>query len=265
MVNKNFSQNMDRIMLGLLKTEMTLEIVSAHQLKTDAQFALSYERSAKIDKQIADNAEQLNRTDAQLARTDAQLVETAAQLARTDAQLARTDAQLVETAAQLARTDAQLARTDIELKKLTYSINSIFKKYGDISDNLGAVAEEFFYNSLLRNPKIGALKFDSVTANLKNPTSNTTYEVDLFLKNGTSIALIEVKHKASLKAIRQLEKQVNQFREIYPIFQNHKLYAGIAGLHVSEDIVHQAHDKGFFVLKQVGSLLTADDTAMRPL
>ena len=230
MVNKNFSQNMDRIMLGLLKTEMTLEIVSAHQLKTDAQFALSYERSAKIDKQIADNAEQLNRTDAQLARTD-----------------------------------AQLARTDIELKKLTYSINSIFKKYGDISDNLGAVAEEFFYNSLLRNPKIGALKFDSVTANLKNPTSNTTYEVDLFLKNGTSIALIEVKHKASLKAIRQLEKQVNQFREIYPIFQNHKLYAGIAGLHVSEDIVHQAHDKGFFVLKQVGSLLTADDTAMRPL
>jgi hypothetical protein len=237
MVNKNFSQNMDRIMLGLLKTEMTLEIVSAHQLKTDAQFVLSYERSAKIDKQIADNAEQLDRIDALLA----------------------------ETAAQLARTDAQIARTDIELKKLTYSINSIFKKYGDISDNLGAVEEEFFYNSLLRNPKIGALKFDSVTANLKNPTSNTTYEVDLFLKNGTSIALIEVKHKASLKAISQLEKQVNQFREIYPIFQNHKLYAGIAGLHVSEDIVHQAHDKGFFVLKQVGSLLTADDTAMRPL
>jgi RecB family endonuclease NucS len=88
-------------------------------------------------------------------------------------------------------------------------------------------------------------------------------EFDMVLVNGNSVALLEVKHKAHLSALDQLEKQIKRYRELFPEHASYKLYGGIAGLSVPEDTVHEAHKRGLFVLKQQGDVFAVDAEAMR--
>ncbi len=53
----------------------------------------------------------------------------------------RTDAQMAANAVQMAKIEVLVRETSVEIKKLG-------KMYGGASNNMGAGAEEFFYNSL---------------------------------------------------------------------------------------------------------------------
>jgi hypothetical protein len=148
------------------------------------------------------------------------------------------------------------AQTDIKLNKLA-------DLYGGVADNQGSAAEEFFFNSLNANPVIGGIKYDRVTPNVIVGSKGKQAEFDMVLVNGNSVALLEVKHKAHLSALDQLEKQIKRYRELFPEHASYKLYGGIAGLSVPEDTVHEAHKRGLFVLKQQGDVFAVDAEAMR--
>ncbi|MDI9335360.1 MAG: hypothetical protein QM533_13400 [Cytophagales bacterium] len=148
------------------------------------------------------------------------------------------------------------AQTDIKLNKLA-------DLYGGIADNQGSVAEEFFFNSLNANPVIGGIKYDRVTPNLIVGNKGKQSEFDMVLVNGNSVALIEVKHKAHLSSLDQLEMQIKRYRESFPEHANYKLYGGIAGLSVPDETVKEAHKRGLFVLKQQGNVFAVDAEAMR--
>jgi hypothetical protein len=176
--------------------------------------------------------------------------------AKTDAQMARTDEQMARTEAQMARTDAQIAKSDAKLDRLA-------ALYGGLSDNQGSVAEEFFFNSLRANPVIGNIRFDRVTPHLIVGTRAKQAEFDMVLVNGNAIAIVEIKHKAHLSALDQLDKQMHRYREVFPEHASYQLYGGIAALSVPEATVQAAHERGLFVLKQKGDVFTADAQAMR--
>jgi multidrug resistance efflux pump len=185
--------------------------------------------------------------------------------AKSDAALAllieaqtRTDAQLAQTDAQLAKTDAQLARTDAKLEKLAAMV-------GGMSANQGDMAEEFFYNSLLKSPIIGGVEYERVQAKTLAGRKGKRKEFDIVLVNGSNVALIEVKFKAHLADVEQAERQVQQYRDIFPEHARYTIYSGIAALSVPEDVVKAAHSKGLFVLKQVGDAIEVDGQAMRAL
>jgi len=73
--------------------------------------------------------------------TDNELKELVAGLAVAQA---KTEAQSIKTEAQFARTEAQMARTDKKLERIGI-------RMGSISDNNGATAEDYFFNSLGKN------------------------------------------------------------------------------------------------------------------
>jgi hypothetical protein len=166
----------------------------------------------------------------------------------------------VKTDAQLAKTDAQLAKTDARLEERFTRLAAL---YGGVADNQGSAAEEFFFNSLSANPVIGGIQYDRVTPNVIVGTKGKQAEFDMVLVNGNSVALLEVKHKAHLSALDQLEKQMKRYREVFPEHASYKLYGGVAGLSVPEDTVQEAHKRGMFVLKQQGDFITVDAEAMR--
>jgi hypothetical protein len=176
--------------------------------------------------------------------------------AKTEAAQTKTDAMLKENAAAQAKTEAQMAQTDIKLNKLA-------ELYGGVSENQGAVAEEFFFNSLNANPVIGGVQYDRVTPHLIVGAKGKQIEFDLVLVNGNSVALIEVKNRARLTSLDQLEKQLKRYRVAFPEHASYKLYGGIAGLSVPEETVAEAHKRGVFVLKQVGNVFAVDALAMR--
>jgi len=210
-------------------------------------------QSAKTDEQLA-------KTDAQLAQTDAKLARLAEQFAiqsaKTDAQLAQTDAQLAKTDAQLAKTDAQLAKTDAQLAKTDAKLNKIAKLFGDVNNNRGEMAEEFFFTSLKKKPMIAGIKFETVHRNLHGSKGKIQDEFDLVLINGDSLAIIETKNKAHLKLVDQmLEKKIPNFKILFPQFAHYKIYAGIASMITYDELKEKTSEQGLFLLTQQGKCL----------
>jgi len=158
--------------------------------------------------------------------TDIELKELVAGLAvsqaKTDEQLAKTDAQIAKTEALMAETTAQMKSTDETLKRMGIHL-------GGITDNIGMTTEEYFYNSLYDNPKLGKINFDSISKNIHTKTKRLEDEYDIVMYNGDCIALIECKYKAHENDVRKLiDKKVGNFRILYPDFKDYSIYLGIA-------------------------------------
>jgi hypothetical protein len=160
----------------------------------------------------------------------------------------QTNAMLKENAAAQAQTERKL--------------NKLAELYSGVSENQGAMAEEFFFNSLNANPVIGGVQYDRITPHLIVGAKGKQTEFDLVLVNGNSVALIEVKSRARLTALDQLEKQLTRYRAAFPEHASYKLYGGIAGLSVPEATIEEAHKRGMFVLKQKGDVFAVDAEAM---
>lgn len=201
---------------------------------------------ARIDAQIAASEARQAKIDEQLTRTDAQIAAGEARQAKTDEQLAKTDAQLAKTDAQLARTDAQLDRVSRKLERLGELV-------GNISNNQGDIAEEFFYRSFLKNPAIGSLRFDSVSRNLNNSKDKIEEEYDLVLINGDSIAVLEVKAKAHVKDLElMVTRKMPHFPLLFREFSHYRRYAGIATLTTNDALIAKARELGLYLLTQQG-------------
>ncbi len=168
-----------------------------------------------------------------------------------------TDAKIKENSEQQRKTDEQMKKTDEKLDKLA-------KLYGNVSKNQGDVAEEFFFNTINANLKIGNVKFDDITANQYKARNGVKDEYDILLTNGDSVAIIEVKYEAHENDLDKLKtKKIPNFRKLFPMYKDYKIYAGIAGFHINEDVVKKAEEYGFFVLKRKGELVETDTTFMK--
>ena len=160
--------------------------------------------------------------------------------ARTDAQLARTDAQLARTDAQLAETDARMDRMGIRLANVGF--------------NVGQEAEEYFYRTLKRNPKISNLEFDEVKRWVRHERVNG--EIDILLLNGDSVLIIEVKFKAHPKKIVKIRnKKVDFLKKNFQQYQGYKTYFAIATLITNDALIEQSKLAGAFLLTQTGDRL----------
>jgi RecB family endonuclease NucS len=113
------------------------------------------------------------------------------------------------------------------------------------------------------NPTFGGIKFDRVTPNLIVGTKKRQFEFDIVLTNVSSVAIVEIKHKAHINDLDQVEAQIKRYRELCPEYKNFNIYGGIAGFSVPPDVVKAAHERGLFVLKRKGEVLTADAKGMR--
>ena len=184
---------------------------------------------------IADMVAAQKETGEQLKQTDEQLKQTSRELKQmgiiTDEQLKQTSKELKQmgiiTDKQLKQTDEQLKNTDKKLERIGIMTANIGKNQGDI-------AEEFFYHSLIKDNHLGSLKFDDITKNMEKHRGKIQEEYDLFLTNGDSIAVVEVKYKAHSKDIDKLDRKISNFKKLFPIYKDYKLYGALAAFHIND-------------------------------
>ena len=162
-----------------------------------------------------------------------------------------TDTELKELVASLAiaqqKTDEQLAKTDAKLDRIATLV-------GNIANNQGDSAEEFFYRSLIAEPNLGKVHFDTIYRNLPANKKGLEDEFDIVLVNETSIAIVEVKHKAHPKLIEHmLAKKIPNFRTLFPYYQELKLYGVIASMVSNHKLIEKAKEAGLFFLTQQGN------------
>jgi chromosome segregation ATPase len=177
---------------------------------------------------------------------------------QTDEQLRQTDEQLKQTDEQLKQTSQNLIKSqdafDKRMQKLDEKLEKIGRMVGAIGNNQGDVAEEYFVNSLKKRLKIGVMEFDYLVPNYIIESKHTQDEYDILLVNGDVVAAIEVKYKFHINDLDKLPKKIENLKNI-PQYKNYKIYIGIAGFHISNDVVKEALKRGYFVLKRSGDVI----------
>lgn len=225
-------ERIDRIEAGILALQEA-------QARNEAQQA---KLSAELNAQLAKSSAEWN---ARQAKIDAQFAKTDAQIARNEELQAKSS---IELEAKLAKTDTQLAKTDAKLKEIGIQL-------GNIGCNLGVVAEEFFYYTLKDKMKFGNIKFDRIYLNMFGSKKGLDDEFDIVMYNGKSIAIIEIKHKVHPNDLLKLKtNKIANFKSLFPDYADYKVYLGIGGFSVPQDIEDLAKEDGIAVLRQKGEI-----------
>jgi hypothetical protein len=177
-------------------------------------------------------------------------------LAALTAAQTKTEEIIAALTATQAKTEAQRAHSDAKFDRLS-------AMYGGVSDNQGSAAEEFFFNSLSQSKQIGNIHFDEVQPKVYGGKIGAQQEYDLVLLNGDSAAIVEVKYKVHPSSLEQLQKQLSLFKVHFPEHKHMKLYGGVAGFSVPDEVTSEAHAKGYFVLKRQGETFAVDADQMK--
>jgi len=168
-----------------------------------------------------------------------------------------TDDELKELVASLALSNKELRDSQKETGR---KLDKVAKMIGGISANQGDVAEDFFYNSFIKDNHLGDLSFDDITKNMAKHRGKMQEEYDLFLTNGDSIAIIEVKYKAHLEDIKKLERKFLNFKKLFPIYKNYKLYGAMASFYFNQETKDELLNQGYFIVERSGNLIKTENS-----
>ena len=138
--------------------------------------------------------------------------------------------------------------SDKEMKKLRQLV-------GGISESNGAMAEEMIYNSLKKDKTFAGITFDEIDRNLKMKLKkfNLEGEFDVVLQNCNTLAIIETKYKVRVEDVSKLvDKKVNDFRKLFPVFNDYKIVLGIGGMSFEGQAEDVANENGVGIIKIVG-------------
>ena len=158
----------------------------------------------------------------------------------------------METRKQIEATSEQMKRND---KMLTEKLNRMGITLGNVTINQGDVAEEFFFNSLANAPHLGSIYFDDIEKNGHKRRGKTEEEYDLIMTNGDVVGIVEVKYKAHENDLDRLDRKMQNFKKLFPIYQNYKQYGAIASFHINDDAKEAALSRGYFVLQRSGDVV----------
>ena len=145
-------------------------------------------------------------------------------------------------------TDEQMKRTDEKLERIGITL-------GNVVNNQGNVAEEFFFNSLANDSHVGSIHFEDIEKNGHKRRGNTEEEYDIIMTNGNAVGIIEVKFKSHKNDLDKLDRKMQNFKKLFPIYQNFKQYGAIASFHINDDAKKEALKRGYFVLQRSGDLV----------
>ena len=219
--------------------------LAAQSKETDRKFAELAEQSRQTKRELAEQSKQTKRELAEQSKeTDRKLAKLAEESAEESRQLKR---ELAEQSKQTRRALDELAAQSKETARYMKESNRRLEGLGLVQ---GEIAEELFYRTIKEAMAKQGIIIDEVLSSLEVKGIG---EYDIVAVNRTSAFVFEIKNKLKMDHLEKLHKvQLPRFREAFPEYKDHKLYAGVGALVVKEHIEKQARKLGFYVLTQGG-------------
>ena len=151
---------------------------------------------------------------------------------------------------------ASQQKVDIKMIETQESLKRIGKMVGNISNNQGDIAEEFFYNSLADKPTLAGVNYDFIDKNVTRRKDKIEDEYDILLVNGKDIAIIETKYKVHTSDIEKLinKKYVN-FKKLYPEYKDYTHHLGLASFYINQDVKESAAKNNIILLQRKGDII----------
>ena len=161
-----------------------------------------------------------------------------------------------ELKASHLRLEASQRKTDEQMKRTDERLNKVAKLVGNISNNQGDIAEEFFYNSLKDKPSLAGINYDFIDKNVTRSKNKIEDEYDILLVNGKDIAIIETKYKAHSNDVERLvNKKYSNFKKLYPEYKNYNHHLGLASFNMNDDVKKMAAENNVILLQRKGELI----------
>ncbi|MEA2050002.1 MAG: hypothetical protein U9O56_04655 [Campylobacterota bacterium] len=161
---------------------------------------------------------------------------------------------------QLAQAILELKNSNLELKssqeETDRTVAKVAKMLGNMGNNQGDVAEEFFYNSLESKPNLAGINYDFIDKNITRSKKGLRDEFDIVLVNGKDIAIIETKYKAHTSDIEKLvNRKYENFKKLYPEYKDYNHHLGLASFNINEDVKDMALENNVILLQRKGDII----------
>jgi hypothetical protein len=140
--------------------------------------------------------------------------------------------------------------------KTEATVEKVAKLIGNVSNNQGYIAEEFFYNSLSSNPTLNGINYDFTDKNASRKRNGIEDEFDILMVNGKDIVIIETKYKAHSTDIEKLvTKKLDNFKKLYPEYKNYSHHLTLASFYINDDVKKEAKNNNVILLQRKGDLI----------
>jgi len=147
-------------------------------------------------------------------------------------------------------------RLEASQEKSDRRLDKVSKMLGNMGNNQGDVAEEFFYNSLESKPSLAGINYDFVDKNITRSKKGLRDEFDIVLVNRDDIAIIETKYKAHRSDIEKLiTKKFENFKKLYPEYKEYNHHLGLASFNINEDVRDMAMQNNVILLQRKGDII----------
>ena len=152
----------------------------------------------------------------------------------------------------------QSLKTDRQITRLSKEIGNLGGKWGRFVENMVAPACE----TLFLNREIPV---HQVSQRVRKRLDGKTLEIDVLVTNENHVLVVEVKSSLSVDDVKELIKNLTEFRQFFPEYNHKQLYGAVAGIEIEEGADKYAYRQGLFVLAQRGeNVAILNDTDFQP-
>lgn len=149
----------------------------------------------------------------------------------------------------------QSQETDRRIREVNKQIGDLGGKWGRFVKNMVAPACETIF------VKRG-IPVHQVSQRVKKRLNGQTLEIDVLVTNENHVLVVEVKSSLGVDDVKELQSDLNKFRQFFPEYVQKQLYGAVAGIEIEEGADRYAYRQGLFVLAQTGetvSILNSPD------
>ena len=157
-----------------------------------------------------------------------------------------------ETAWQMKESQKE---TDRQMKETDRQIKEIGKRFGDFTNRFGEVVEYMIAPNLQDKLYDMGLDFQTVSSNFKanDHKNNIHFQVDVFLQNGDTAMLVEIKTKLTISDINEHIKRMEKMRTFADLRSDNRHFLGaVAGVVIESDEREYALNNGFYLIEPSG-------------
>jgi hypothetical protein len=152
----------------------------------------------------------------------------------------------------------QSLKTDRQITRLSQEIGNLGGKWGRFVENMVAPAcETLFLNR--------DIPVHQVSQRVRKRLDGKTLEIDVLVTNENHVLVVEVKSSLSVDDVKELIKNLTEFRQFFPEYDHKQLYGAVAGIEIEEGADKYTYRQGLFVLAQRGeNVAILNDTEFQP-
>jgi len=162
-----------------------------------------------------------------------------------------------ETEKKFQETKMMFQETDKKFQETDKQIKNLLKKSSEFDSNWGKLIEALVEPAVLDLFKERDINVLGTANNyIIERNGKKIMEIDLLMKNGDCLVLIEVKTSLRIEDVNEhIESRLTKFKKFFPEYKDKKIYGAVAYLKCLEKADIYAMKKGFFVLTFSGKHL----------